>query len=106
MGLWQQNTGALDNYHAVVQPQMELNAALQAQGAALNRQAARLQSLNNEIAQPQRNPSGMVPTGQGATFMSFSHYYGGNGPASHPSPLGPGAPRNSSRSAAVSGLPR
>ena len=56
MGLWQQNTGALDNYHTFVQPQMEVNAALQMQVAVLNRQAARLQALNNDIAQPQRNP--------------------------------------------------
>ena len=70
---------ALDNYHTFVQPQMEVNAALQMQGAALNRQAARLQALNNDIAQPQRNPGGMVPTGQGATFMSYSHYFGGAG---------------------------
>ncbi len=106
MGLWQQNTGALDNYHTFVQPQMEVNAALQMQGAALNRQAARLQALNNDIAQPQRNPGGMVPTGQGATFMSYSHYFGGAGQGLRPSPLRPDASRGAVRPAVASGLAR
>ncbi len=78
MGLWRQDTGVLDNYHTFVRPQTELNATLQMQNAALNRQAAGLQYLNNELMQPQISPSGMTPTGQGATFMSYSHYYGGN----------------------------
>jgi hypothetical protein len=75
MGLWQKNTGALDNYHTYVQPQMNLNQTLQTQNVALARQAAGLQVLNNAIMQPQENQSGMLPTGQGATFMNYSHYY-------------------------------
>ena len=35
MGLWQRNTGPLDNYHSYVLPQMQLNSAMQMQNAAL-----------------------------------------------------------------------
>ncbi len=85
MGLFQKNTGALDNYHSFVRPQMDLNQTLQMQNAALSGQAAGLQTLNTEMLQ---GPSGMMPTGQGATFMNYSHYYAGNRQLSHP-----GAPR-------------
>jgi hypothetical protein len=77
MGLWNRNTGPLDNYHNFVVPQMELNQTLQMQNAALNRQAYGLQMLNGQIAQPFGSQYGMVPTGQGATFMNYSHFYGG-----------------------------
>jgi hypothetical protein len=76
MGLWNNNTGAVDNYHTFVQPQLELNKTLQMQSAALNRQARGLRDLNSEINQPQGAQSGMMPTGQGSTFMNYSHYYG------------------------------
>ena len=83
MGLWQRNPGALDNYHTYVQPQMELDRTLQLQNEALARQSAGLRALNYDIMQPQGYLS-MMPTGQGATFMNYSHYYGGNRP---PQPL-------------------
>jgi len=105
MGLWQRNTGAMDNYHTFVQPQMELNKTLQMQGAALYRQEAGLQDLNYEILQPQGNRSTMMPTGQGATFMSFSHYYGGSRQVSRPVPPRPTASktvRNSMSSSVMS----
>lgn len=85
LGLWQNNSGALDNYHTFVRPQMELNNTLQMQNAALRRQEVGLQNLNNEAVQPLGTATGMLPTGQGATFMSYSHYYGGNNrPTSRP----------------------
>jgi hypothetical protein len=77
MGMWQRNTGPLDNYHTFVLPQMQLDRTLQMQNAALYRQQAGLQYLNNEIIQTQYNASAMMPTGQGATYMNYSHYYGG-----------------------------
>ncbi len=77
MGLWQKNTGAVDNYHAFVLPQMQLNQTLQMQNAALNRQELGLQSLNSEVIQQQWNQSTIMPTGQGATYMAYSHYYYG-----------------------------
>ena len=75
MGLWQRNTGPLDNYHSYVLPQMQLNSALQTQNAALGRQAAGLQNLGEAMMNQQIGPSGMTPTGQGATFMNYSHYF-------------------------------
>ena len=79
MGLWNRNTGPLDNYHNFVVPQMELNQTLQMQNAALNRQALGLQMLNGQLGQPFGSQYGMVPTGQSATFMNYSHFYGGKG---------------------------
>ena len=81
MGLWQRNTGPLDNYHSYVLPQMQLNAALQSQNAALGRQAAGLQYLGEAVTNQQTGQlgtSGMSPTGQNATFMNYSHYFGLN----------------------------
>jgi len=78
MGLWQKNTGPLDNYHSFVLPQAELSQTLQMQNNALQRQAAGLQYLNGEIGNRQGVRLGMGSTGQGATFMNYSHYYGGS----------------------------
>jgi hypothetical protein len=103
MGLWQQNTGALDNYHTFVQPQMQLNAALQAQNAALSRQGASLQALNNEIMQPQGRQSGMVATGQGAGFMNYSHYYAANRQPTRAATLRPNAARSTANVTSGSG---
>jgi hypothetical protein len=97
MGLWQKNTGALDNYHTFVLPQMQLNQTLQLQSAALNRQELGLQNLNAEVAQPKWDQSRIMATGQGATFMSYSHYYyGGLRPTSRPGPPRPAATRTAS----------
>ncbi len=106
MGLWQRNTGALDNYHTFVQPQMELNKTLQMQGSALNRQETGLQDLNYEMMQPQGNRSTMMPTGQGATFMSYSHYYGGSRQLSRPVPPRPPASRTAHNSMSSSVMSR
>ncbi len=105
LGLWRQNTGALDNYHTFVQPQMELNRTLQMQNSALTRQAAGLQSLHNEIMQPQGNQSGMMPTGQGSTFMNYSHYYGGNRQILRPAPARLTAQRTAPNLPSVTGMP-
>ena len=56
MGLWQKNTGALDNYHSFVLPQMQLDQTLQMQNAALVRQQAGLQGLNNALQAPEVPP--------------------------------------------------
>ena len=106
MGLWQRNTGAMDNYHTFVQPQMELNKTLQVQGSALNRQETGLQDLNYEMMQPQGNRSTMTPTGQGATFMSYSHYYGGSRQLSRPVPSRPPTSRTAHNSPTSSGMSR
>jgi len=84
MGLWQKNTGTVDNYHSVVLPQLQLNQTLQMQNAALNRQEAGLQNLSSDIAQPKWDQTRIAATGQGATFMNYSHYYGGNRQMAHP----------------------
>ncbi len=97
MGLWQKNTGAVDNYHTFVLPQMQLNQTLQMQNAALNRQEAGLQNLNFDITQQQWNQSRIMPTGQGASFMYYSHYYGGNRPTSRTTPPRPAAARATPR---------
>ena len=106
MGIFQRNTGAMDNYNTFVRPQMELNRTLQMQGSALDRQEMGLQDLNYEMMQPQGNRSTMMPTGQGATFMNFSHYYGGSRQLSRPLPSGPTASRAARNSTSSSVMSR
>ena len=80
MGLWQKNTGPFNNYQSVVLPQQQLSQTLQMQSAALARQQASLMGINNALSQGGGTPSGgMMPTGEGASFMNYSHYFGGNG---------------------------
>ena len=106
MGIFQRNTGAMDNYNTFVRPQMELNRTLQMQGSALDRQEMGLQDLNYEMMQPQGNRSTMMPTGQGATFMNFSHYYGGSRQVSRPVPSRPTASRTARNSMSSSVMSR
>ena len=106
MNLFQGNTGPLDNYHTFVRPQIQLNRTLQMQSTALNRQAAGLQYLNNEIMEPQGNQSTMLSTGQGATFMNYSHYYGGNQQASYSAAPRLAAPRKSTNLPSYLGMPQ
>ena len=74
LNLYQRNTGALDNYHTYVRPEMQLQEAMQQQGALLQRQDSRLNLFENQIGDLEMS-SGMHPTGTGSVFMSFSHFY-------------------------------
>jgi len=76
-------TGLLDNYNGIVQPQQNLNYTLQTMNA---RQQSDSRVLQREITQ--LRDSEAAPTGVGAGFMNYSHYYpmrGGGGGARRPS---------------------
>ncbi len=74
LNLYQHNTGALDNYHTYVQPEMQLRDTLQQQGASLQRQNTRLSLFEEQVSDLEK-ASGMHPTGVGSVYMSYSHFY-------------------------------
>ena len=80
MGLWQKNTGAVDNYHAFVLPQMQLNQTLQNAKRRPESPGTGLQNLNSESDTTAMEPVDDYAHRTGATYMAYSHYYGG-GPA-------------------------
>jgi hypothetical protein len=79
-GLYQRNSGPLDNYHTFVQPRIELNNTLQRHQAAIQRNNEGVVSLGHELGDQRQ----LHPTGTGSVFMDYSHYYpslGGSGRA-------------------------
>ncbi len=66
--------GPLDSYHEFVRPRRQVQQRLQQQDLQLRRQAQGLQSVQEQIARPQR-PSGAAPTGTDAGFFRHSHFY-------------------------------
>ncbi len=83
MNLYRANPGPVDNYHLYVRPQQQLLNTLQWQDQALQQQGAHLQSLRQEVSGfGQRRIA--TPTGIGAGFMNYSHYYPGLAPVAQP----------------------
>jgi hypothetical protein len=77
LNLYQRNTGALDNYHTYVRPQMDLRNTLRQQETVNQRQAAGINRLSqrvNEMQTAQDQP--MRATGTGSVFGNTSHYFG------------------------------
>lgn len=66
--------GPLDSYHEFVRPRVRLQQQLQQQDTRLRRQAQDLRALDQRITAPQR-PGEAAPTGTGATFFNYSHFY-------------------------------
>jgi hypothetical protein len=77
--LYQKNNGPLDNYHMFVRPRIDLNDSLQRHQAAIQRNSAGLNSLDQDLTQLQEHASGVRPTGSASVFMNYSHYYGRGG---------------------------
>ena len=73
LNYFRRDVGVLDQYNAFVYPQLQMNNQLQ--------QLAAQQQLNYRSTQRQINelkevrPSDAAPTGIGATFMNYGHYY-------------------------------
>ena len=67
-------SGLLDNYNGIVQPQQNLNYTLQSMNA---RQQSDYRANQRDISQIR--DAGVAPTGVGAGFMNYSHYYGRSG---------------------------
>jgi len=92
-GLYQRNGGPIDNYHMFVRPQMDLQNTIQQQQNAIQRNAAGINSLGQDVTQMQEHGT-MKPTGTGSGFMNYSHYY--------PASRGGRAPQTQAASAATS----
>src|SRR5688572_332479 len=73
LSYFRRDVGLLDQYNAFVYPQLQMNNQLQ--------QLASQQQAFSRSAQRQINdlkdvrPSSAAPTGTGATFMNYGHYY-------------------------------
>jgi hypothetical protein len=63
-------SGLLDNYNGIVVPQQNLNYQLQTMNA---QQQSNYRTTQREISQ--LRASDAAPTGTGAGFMNYSHYY-------------------------------
>ena len=75
-------TGILDRYNQFVIPRRQLTDTLQQQQSQIQQQDVGLQQVRTEIGQVEgrlqqiRQPA-VRPTGNPASFMNFSHYFGG-----------------------------
>ena len=76
--LYNQEGGALDNYHTFVRPEMRLRNTLRQQQYDINRQGMDIQSMRRNMSGVNRT-LGMRPTGSGSMFMNYSHYYNYSG---------------------------
>jgi hypothetical protein len=74
MNLYRRDGAAVDNYNAYVRPERELRDAFRRQQTALDRQNANIRTLEQDVFRFQRTGA-LHPTGTGARFMSYSHYY-------------------------------
>jgi hypothetical protein len=74
MNLYQRNPGPLDNYNTYVRPQIQLRDTLQQQDARIQRQGNSIHLLGQEVTEIQQEPT-VRPTGSGAGYMNYSHYY-------------------------------
>jgi hypothetical protein len=78
MGLYQHNTGPLDNYHMIVRPEGDLQATLRQQNMTLQQQGAGLDGLTGQVEHIE-NRDQLHPTGTGSVFMDYSHFYDSRG---------------------------
>lgn len=67
---FRQDVGVLDPYNTFVAPHRRLNQNLQALQAQEDFNTRRTQAEISQIRE-----SAVAPTGTGATFMNYSHYY-------------------------------
>ncbi len=71
---FRRDPGPLGTYFSYVRPRLELQRTLAVQTADLQRQQARIQTLQGEVSQIGQSGARM-PTGTGSVFMNYSHYY-------------------------------
>jgi hypothetical protein len=68
--------GPLDSYHEYVRPQINLRNTLTQQDRALRSQSRGLRALDSQWQRAQRSGT-LAPTGTGAGFFNYSHFYPG-----------------------------
>jgi hypothetical protein len=76
LNLLRTDRGPLPNYYTFVRPQLEQQWTNQQLQAGIVQNRTNLQALGQQVGQIQA--ATMQPTGTGASFMNYSHYYGGN----------------------------
>ncbi len=68
--------GGVDNYHNFVQPNLQLNNALQAQHMGIQNNASSVNAVGDAIvSQSVASRAQPMATGQGATFMNYRGYF-------------------------------
>jgi len=72
--LYSRQAGPLDNYHSFVRPELQLRETLRRQALLIDQQSAGMSDLRNEVTGLQTGRP-VRPTGAGAVFMGYSHYY-------------------------------
>jgi len=73
LNYFRRDIGVLDQYNAFVYPQLQMNNQLQQLAAQQQLNYRRTQRQINELKEVR--PSEASPTGVGATFMNYGHYY-------------------------------
>ena len=73
--LFQEPRGILPNFYQYYLPQRRLQQNLRNQEYQLQRQRNAIQSMQNQWLAPGQEGGGISPTGQGSTFMDYSHFY-------------------------------
>ncbi len=69
------DTSPLGNpYYSFVQPTRQMQAGMNQMQRQLQQQQTTIGDLKNQLLLQTQNP-GMQPTGTGATFLNYSHYY-------------------------------
>lgn len=74
LNLYRRDGAAVDNYNAYVRPEQELRDMFRRQQVAVDRQNATIRSLEQDVFRFERTGT-LSPTGTGAVFMNYSHYY-------------------------------
>jgi hypothetical protein len=80
--MYTSNTGALDNYHTYVRPEMLLRDRLQRQNTINAMNDARIANLRADL-NGLSTEAAVRPTGTNSVFMDYSHYYSSQ---QHPRP--------------------
>jgi len=74
-GLLRPEYGPLPNYHYYVRPRTQVRDTLKRQGSEIRQQDARIRSLRQKSGSVYQQRAWARPTGTGAGFMNYSHYY-------------------------------
>jgi hypothetical protein len=76
LNLLRTDRGPLPNYYTFVRPQLEQQWTNQQLQSGIIQNRTNLQAVGQRVGQIEA--ATMQPTGTGASFMNYSHYYGGN----------------------------
>jgi len=80
LDMFRDDPGPLPNYHQFVRPRQQLQRTLAYQNAALQTQGTEIRAMQQRAYQAGQRPDGVMPTGTGAVFMNYSHFYPGMQP--------------------------